>query len=1743
MMKHPFRFTLFLLMCFIFPLVATAQTVTIPDPNLRAAIESALGKASGATITALDMATLTSLEAYESNISNLTGLEGATNLTWLNLYYNSISDISPLAGLTNLTTLNLLYNNIGDISPLAGLTNLRTLNISYNNISDISPLAGLTNLTTLELHFNSISDISPLAGLTNLTTLELGGNNISDISPLAGLTNLTRLYLYFNSISDISPLAGLTNLTTLYLRYNNISDISPLVANTGLGSGDTVDLRGNYLLSINPTPINTHIPTLQSRGVTVEFDDRRHLNVGELYTVRLIYFLPSDRQPRPDIDTEMDTLIKEVQQFYADSMESYGFGGKTFRFEADMTGKAVVHRMAGQFIADYYEEKTVIKVTEEIEEQFNTFKTIYLVVVDSGYFINGAGGKARTPSSGNEGIAFSSGLSFQIAAHELGHTFGLRHDFRSDAYIMSYGNDRRTLSKCAAERLDVHRYFNTNRQGQNFFRTPAHGTTRIEMLPPSLASPPNAIRLRFEVTDTAGLHRAQLLKFHRDPESWQLVDCKRLNGTSSSVEFVTTALLPWEDHNSVSLQIMNVNGSISWSQPYPIDVTSLLPPPEVVSIPDANLAAVVRETLGLSPGVPLTTHAMLELRRLSAPTHQITNLTGLEHAHRLKSLELTNNTLSDISVLSGLTQLTTLNLANNSISDISALSGLIQLTKLYLWDNPLSYASINTHIPAMQARGIEVHFHNQPHPALLKISGDNQTGTALTSLPQPFVVEAQDANGSVLEGISVTFAVAAGGGTLSVTNTTTDANGRAQAHLTLGSTAGTSTISVAAAVISQPVSFAATAILLSDPVMIPDAALRAKIAAAFGKPSDGVITVGEMLTLTALNANNANISELTGLSYAPNLKTLSLDNSPSDMTYLAKLPELKTLSLNNNNLSDVAFLAGVSQLTTLSLDNNNLSDISTIVGLTELKTLHLKGNPLSYSALHTHIPAMEANGVVVIADPRTPTTLLKISEVHGVAGAGLPVRVVVQDEKGLRFPGVPVTFTITAGGGHLSALTATTDSDGVARTTLTLGETPGVNTVRVVAAEGTTDSFTITGIDVNVPVTVPDAALRARIAETLSKPDGIQLTAGELLELMTLDARKANIQGLTGLEHAHNLKSLKLEYTSISDISALSGLTKLTTLDLGNNSISDISALSELTQLTKLYLWGNPLSYASIYTHIPAMQAKGIRVWFDPRTPMTLVKILGDGQQATINTPLPHPFVVEVRDQFNRLFSGVPVTFTVTAGGGRLNVTSTRTDANGRAQSTLTLGSDQKTNTVSVSAAEIEQPVTFDALSHEFRLSVPVGISLIHVPLKVTTVDGVEKPIESVADLYDALGGAATVNLLGTHDAATQRWFSYSGDPDKDPSGAQPLTDEKGIIASMKAPVTVDLFGAALGANGRSVITLYPGWNVVGVPLRDSKITRVSDLFALEGIENNVSAITVSDNGKFKTIRRVGDDGDINVIGGQSFILKAQATATATISGEGWYNTTTKLSAPAITGIQVTDTTPVLALRGSIVASRDGWGKLPWSGQWISSGGERGRMPHLQPGRGFRVKVKNLSAPGVDREVTSRSAVTTGTGTEGIGYRLTVVDIEAGRAAKIGDILEISAQSTNPFVGVESLQYTVTAEDVKRSWIQLPALVAYEIPTETELLANYPNPFNPETWIPYRLAEDAFVTLTIYDSGGQVVRTLEVGHRIAAVYESRSKAIYWDGKNALGEGVASGIYFYALTAGDYSATRKMVILK
>ena len=247
------------------------EPVDLPDPNLRDAIALILDKVSGEPITTTEMLDLFDLQARDANISSLTGLEHATNLKEALLERNDISDISPIVGLTQLTKLRLGGNSISDISALSSLTQLTRLSLWANSISDTSPVAALTNLTELNLSGNSISSIVSVAGLTQLTWLHLQSNRISDIAALASLTNLTALRLDRNRISDISALSSLIQLKELRLDRNNITDLSPLVANAGLGSGDTVDVRGNPLSYLS---IYRHIPTLQSRGVEVSFDEQ-----------------------------------------------------------------------------------------------------------------------------------------------------------------------------------------------------------------------------------------------------------------------------------------------------------------------------------------------------------------------------------------------------------------------------------------------------------------------------------------------------------------------------------------------------------------------------------------------------------------------------------------------------------------------------------------------------------------------------------------------------------------------------------------------------------------------------------------------------------------------------------------------------------------------------------------------------------------------------------------------------------------------------------------------------------------------------------------------------------------------------------------------------------------------------------------------------------------------------------------------------------------------------------------------------------------------------------------------------------------------------------------------------------------------------------------------------------------------------------------------------------------------------
>ena len=147
---------------------------------------------------------------------------------------------------------------------------------------------------------------------------------------------------------------------------------------------------------------------------------------------------------------------------------------------------------------------------------------------------------------------------------------------------------------------------------------------------------------------------------------------------------------------------------------------------------------------------------------------------------------------------------------------------------------------------------------------------------------------------------------------------------------------------------------------------------------------------------------------------------------------------------------------------------------------------------------------------------------------------------------------------------------------------------------------------------------------------------------------------------------------------------------------------------------------------------------------------------------------------------------------------------------------------------------------------------------------------------------------------------------------------------------------------------------------------------------------------------------------------------------------------------------------------------------------------------------------------------------------------LTVLELSGNTIADLAPLRRLKEKNAAVAIDIDITEDTDNVQ---------AAPAAPQVPVETALFPNYPNPFNPETWIPYQIAKPADVTLTIHDVSGREVRRLALGHHAAGLYYNRGRAAYWDGRNALGERVASGLYFYTFTAGDFTATRKMLIQK
>ena len=318
-----------------------------------------------------------------------------------------------------------------------------------------------------------------------------------------------------------------------------------------------------------------------------------------------------------------------------------------------------------------------------------------------------------------------------------------------------------------------------------------------------------------------------------------------------------------------------------------------------------------------------------------------------------------------------------------------------------------------------------------------------------------------------------------------------------------------------------------------------------------------------------------------------------------------------------------------------------------------------------------------------------------------------------------------------------------------------------------------------------------------------------------------------------------------------------------------------------------------------------------------------------------------------------------------------------------------------------------------------------------------------------------------------------------------------------GFIARPVTKAVSDYFG------NHYTVGLSKGLNMLSVPLAQPTPMNAK---SLAGIAGATTVITLdADNQRFIGWTPNAPDDGFPIEGGKGYIVNVPQSRDFAFIGAAWTNQTEAAAAP-----------PAI----STETIQEAWA-------FVVSGYLEGK-PAFD---GYKVIVHNL-----------RTNSTITTSVRGDYFAAATADLARRSVIHVGDVIEVRVIGPHGNLESETFSFEVTPEHLENAVMSL-RLDAIGKPKHSRLLQNYPNPFNPETWIPYQLSEDSSVSVSIYDTTGQLVRTLSLGFQSAGFYNNRERAAYWDGRNNTGEQVASGVYFYSLNTPDFSSTRKMLILK
>ena len=730
---------------------------------------------------------------------------------------------------------------------------------------------------------------------------------------------------------------------------------------------------------------------------------------------------------------------------------------------------------------------------------------------------------------------------------------------------------------------------------------------------------------------------------------------------------------------------------------------------------------------------------------------------------------------------------------------------------------------------------------------------------------------------------------------------------------------------------------------------------------------------------------------------------------------------------------------------------------------------------------------------------------------------------------------------------------------------------------------------------------IPDPNLHAAIAEILGKASTDAITETDLARLTRINADERGITDLTGLEHATRLERIEFRHNSISDLSPLKDLTRLNNIKLRGNRITDVSPLANLTNVDWLGLEQNAITDLSPLRKL--IKLNGIGIDANPISDVSpLASLISLERLNAWRTPISDfsdlanlPRLRWIEYGNDRLISAIP------------SLKGLRALKRLVIHGCNIIDLSSLTELTQLEWLELVGNLISDVsplagLTNLKRLNLDANVISDPSPLAaLTDLEVLYLENNAISDV-SSLAGFRNLERLDLRNNAISDFSPLSALPDETfvrmegnpgfPSGGPKITgpwlwaivpgtrleDNVDFLALATDDAATELKVATNGAKegkavGDSKWTLHrlssSGWDNI------NRMTAALGWGEREEIYDHIvyGSVVLDSPEEQRTTMLVGSDDAVKVwlngeVVHQAFVAR----------GAGGYQ----------------DFFPVTLKQGQnvLLVALDNHGHGGFSGFFGFAPDAKYEV--FQPGINFTFSteatqvevadiftvdlivenIDNLAGWQTDivfnRTVLRALSVTEGDFLEQGGgdtfFEDGTINNTTGKITGVQGV-QLSKGKMNRYGKLLSVKFTAVANGESQVTVdnfqagssrgeKIPAtppeitIVVGDVPAapavrpdKTALLPNYPNPFNPETWIPYQLAEAAEVAFHIYAANGVLVRTLDFGHQPAGIYQYRSRAAYWDGKNEVGEPVASGVYFYTLTAGDFSATRKMLIRK